>query len=129
VGETAIELSARGARVWSVDADRSAIEWAKASNRGANFIAARVEDALDRLPEPRAVVVNPPRTGLDSRVSAALEKLAASGRHLRVAYVSCDPATLARDLKRMPSLRLLELNAYDLFPQTAHVEALAVLEG
>ena len=47
----------------------------------------------------------------------------------RLVYVSCDPATLARDLKRMPALRIARVTAYDLFPQTAHVETLAVLEA
>ena len=47
----------------------------------------------------------------------------------RLSYVSCDPATLARDVARMPSLRLAAVTAYDLFPQTSHVEILAVLEA
>ena len=64
----------------------------------------------------------------------------ASRRHLtaaaqRVVYVSCDPATLARDLARLlsapavlPSYRLSALRCFDLFPQTAHVETVAVLD-
>jgi len=54
----------------------------------------------------------------------------------RIAYVSCDPATLARDLSRLllrlpasPPLRLAQLRAFDLFPQTAHVETVAILEA
>jgi 23S rRNA (uracil1939-C5)-methyltransferase len=129
VGDTARALAALGAKVWSVDADRGAIEWARTVPGDVKFVAARAEDALDRLPEPGGVVVNPPRTGLDRRVCAVLERLAGARRGIRVAYVSCDPATLARDIKRMPSLRLHALGAYDLFPQTAHVEALAVLEA
>ena len=46
----------------------------------------------------------------------------------RVVYVSCDPATLARDLSRLPSYRLTDVRAFDLFPQTAHVETVAVLD-
>jgi 23S rRNA (uracil1939-C5)-methyltransferase len=131
VGDTARALAARGAGVWSVDADRSAIEWAEAQGDVITYIAARAEDALRKLPEPDAIVVNPPRTGLDARVSAYLDRWGkgAASPVNRVAYVSCDPATLARDLRRIPSLRLASVVAYDLFPQTAHVERLAVLEG
>jgi 23S rRNA (uracil1939-C5)-methyltransferase len=131
VGDTARALAARGASVWSVDADRSAIEWAEAQGDVITYIAARAEDALRKLPEPDAIVVNPPRTGLDARVSAYLDRWGkgAASPSKRVAYVSCDPATLARDLRRIPSLRLASVVAYDLFPQTAHVETLAVLEG
>jgi 23S rRNA (uracil1939-C5)-methyltransferase len=133
VGDTARALSARGARVWSVDADRGAVEWAVAAERGERegitYVAASVEHVLGRLPEPYAAVVNPPRTGLDARVSEWLNRWAgaASATARRLVYVSCDPATLARDLKRMPNLELVDLTAYDLFPQTAHVETLAVL--
>jgi 23S rRNA (uracil1939-C5)-methyltransferase len=75
---------------------------------------------------PDAVVVDPPRTGL----GAALAKnLAAATGAARVVYVSCEPATLARDLAVLAAegLRLVSLRGYDLFPQTAHVEAIAVL--
>ncbi len=135
VGEAADLLARRGARVWSVDADRRAIEWARGRERfgggqeAVQRIAARVEESLHRLPEPDAVVVNPPRTGMSQPASAALEAWAGRRPGGRLSYVSCDPATLARDLARMPSLRLRALTAYDLFPQTSHVETLALLEA
>lgn len=134
VGDTAALLAGLGGRVWSVDADRSAVEWAQerlARERGVDaaltFVVGRAEESLHRLPEPDAVVVNPPRAGLAPRVSAWLERWASGRSGARLAYVSCDPATLARDLARMSSLRLGSVTAYDLFPQTAHVETLAVL--
>lgn len=131
VGDTARQLAAAGAVVASVDADRSAIEWARRQTNGPQgsitYLAERVEDVLRRLPPPEAVVVNPPRTGLHARVADHLERWAGGRRAARVSYVSCDPATLARDLKRMPSLVIESLQASDHFPQTAHVECLAVL--
>jgi 23S rRNA (uracil1939-C5)-methyltransferase len=74
-----------------------------------------------------AIVVDPPRTGL----GAALAKdLAAAAGAARVVYVSCAPATLARDLAVLAAegLGLRSLQGFDLFPQTAHVEAIALLE-
>jgi tRNA/tmRNA/rRNA uracil-C5-methylase (TrmA/RlmC/RlmD family) len=74
--------------------------------------------------------VNPPRGGLDPRVPAALEAAATGepGRGPRaVLYVSCNPATLARDLARMPSYALRSAEAFDMFPQTAHVETVCEL--
>ena len=75
---------------------------------------------------PDAIVVDPPRTGL----GAALAKdLAAAAGAARVVYVSCAPATLARDLTVLAAegLQLVSVRGFDLFPQTAHVEAIAVL--
>ena len=87
-----------------------------------------MEETLHRLPDPDAVIVNPPRAGLHPRVAAALHTWGASRTGARLCYVSCDPATLARDLQRLVPFTLRDLRAYDLFPQTSHVETLAVLE-
>jgi 23S rRNA (uracil1939-C5)-methyltransferase len=71
------------------------------------------------------VLLNPPRTGL-SRVAGG--RLADRGPR-RIVYVSCDPATLARDLGHLVACgagyRVTHVRAYDLFPQTAHVETVA----
>ena len=66
-----------------------------------------------------------PRSGVDARVT---EALGAAGPP-RLIYVSCDPATLARDIGRLSSAyEIVHVRAFDLFPQTAHVEAVVVLE-
>jgi 23S rRNA (uracil1939-C5)-methyltransferase len=136
VGDAARLLAQRGATVWSVDADAAAVEWARTQDTGGvgggiTYIAGRCEETLHRLPAPDVCLVNPPRTGLHQRVAAALDRWASdarrSGRPTAMSYVSCDPATLARDLSRMSSLDLAGVTAYDLFPQTSHVETLAVL--
>ncbi|MEA3307880.1 MAG: 23S rRNA (uracil(1939)-C(5))-methyltransferase RlmD [Chloroflexota bacterium] len=72
-----------------------------------------------------AVVVDPPRTGLDTEAVDALVALAPT----RIAYVSCDPATLARDARRLANqgYELAWVQPVDLFPQTFHIESVALL--
>jgi 23S rRNA (uracil1939-C5)-methyltransferase len=88
---------------------------------------AAVEDYLRDAGEiPDFVVADPPRTGLGKRVVARLLQL----RPARVHLVSCDPATLARDLAQMTAdgaYRVEELVLLDLFPQTFHMETLVKL--
>ncbi|GAB3155873.1 class I SAM-dependent RNA methyltransferase [Microbispora hainanensis] len=87
----------------------------------------RVEEALDRLRIERAdlVVADPPRAGLGRPVVERVAGLEAS----RVVYVSCDPATLARDVAWFAGLgyRLEDLRAFDQYPMTQHVECVALL--
>jgi 23S rRNA (uracil1939-C5)-methyltransferase len=124
IGETTAALARAGAVPESVESDARAVAEAEARGPRARRLVGRVEEVLAELHPPELVVTNPPRTGMDQRVTGALERLAPS----RVAYISCDPATLARDLGRMPGYRIVQLRAFDLFPQTAHVETVALLE-
>jgi 23S rRNA (uracil1939-C5)-methyltransferase len=124
IGETTSALARRGARVGSVESDPRAVAEADARGPTARRLAGRVEDVLGQLDPPDLVITNPPRAGMDARVTAELERLGPA----RIVYVSCDPATLARDLGRLPTYRIAGLRAFDLFPQTAHVETVAVLE-
>jgi 23S rRNA (uracil1939-C5)-methyltransferase len=128
VGDTARLLAARGASVVSVDADERAVAWARRGDAAPaiRFVAGRAEDVIGSLPDPDAVVLNPPRGGLHWDVTLRLTGVPVG----RVAYVSCDAATLARDLSRLgATYQIGALRAFDLFPQTAHVETVAVLEG
>jgi 23S rRNA (uracil1939-C5)-methyltransferase len=91
------------------------------------FLAHGLADATRR--EVTHVVVNPPRTGLSDTVRAAL---AGPGfEALReIVYVSCDPATLGRDVRalaREGGFRLVRATPFDMFPQTGHVEVVATL--
>jgi 23S rRNA (uracil1939-C5)-methyltransferase len=124
IGETTAALAREGASVESVEADRRAVAEAERQGPVARRHAARVEHVLGELRPPDLVITNPPRTGMDARVPEALERL----QPARVVYVSCDPATLARDLYRLPGFGLADVRAFDLFPQTAHVETVAILE-
>ena len=103
---------------------------AACTEAGSRAVAARVEDALADALAADVVLVNPPRGGLDPRVPATLER-AAHGGHgsapRAVIYVSCNPATLARDLARMPAWAIRSVQPFDMFPQTAHVETLVEL--
>jgi tRNA/tmRNA/rRNA uracil-C5-methylase (TrmA/RlmC/RlmD family) len=73
-----------------------------------------------------AAIVDPPRKGLEDSV---LEGLAARPVPLLL-YLSCNPATLARDLRRLQAAyRVVSLRGYDFFPHTPHIETLAILES
>ena len=124
IGETTATLAHAGAAVESVESDGRAVAEAEARGPSARRLTGRVEDVLGRLGRPDLVVTNPPRVGMDPRVPAELERR----RPERIVYISCDPATLARDLARLTGYRLGGVRAFDLFPQTAHVETVAVLE-
>jgi 23S rRNA (uracil1939-C5)-methyltransferase len=121
IGETSALLAAGGATVESVEAVPAV---RRLGGPAARWHDGRVEDLVGLLATPDVVVTNPPRAGMDA---GAVAGLAAAGP-ARIAYVSCDPATLARDLRRLAGYRLAVVRAFDLFPQTAHVETVAVLE-
>lgn len=125
-GDLAAALHARGIRVSAVELDEDATAVAASRlSRPSRAINARVEDVIGGLLPADIVIVNPPRAGLDSRVTRALD--AAPSPQLLV-YISCDPATLARDVARLPSWTIASMDAFDMFPQTAHVETVAILE-
>jgi 23S rRNA (uracil1939-C5)-methyltransferase len=86
-----------------------------------------VEDHLRRdHPRPGTLIVDPPRTGISRDAMDAIPQLAAR----RIVYVSCDPPTMARDARRLldGGYRLTALTAFDLFPNTPHVEAVGVFD-
>ncbi|HEX8186622.1 MAG TPA: class I SAM-dependent RNA methyltransferase [Blastocatellia bacterium] len=134
VGLFTIQLAARFDRVIGVESDREATRFARENilaNRVPNvqFFNARVEQWLDTFtkqqrgnPPPGLLLLDPPRSGAAEAVShiAAL-------RPASISYVSCDPVTLARDLRRLidSGYDLQRVTAVDLFPQTYHVETVA----
>ena len=125
-GATAIPLARDGARVTAIESDRDAVARCAAElPAGSRAITARVEDAIGTALPADVVLVNPPRTGIHESVARALDDTATPPR--AVIYVSCDPATLARDLTRMPRYAIASLRAFDMFPQTAHVETVCEL--
>jgi 23S rRNA (uracil1939-C5)-methyltransferase len=124
VGLHARRLARRGASVVGIEQDAMAVAEARRAVPEATFVSAAVEDALPSALPAELVVLNPPRTGITADAADAL--MAAPPR--RIIYVSCDPATLGRDLKRLaPPFELRSIRCFDLFPQTAHVETVAEL--
>ena len=125
-GATAVPLARSGHRVTAVEADRDAsARCASELPEGSRAIAARVEEVIADVLPVDLVLVNPPRTGLHERVTAELQGTPAAPS--AIIYVSCDPPTLARDLARMPRYRIAGIRAFDMFPQTAHVETVCEL--
>lgn len=125
-GELAMALASTGVRVSAIELDSDASSHAAVRlPAGSTSISAKVEEVLGSLLPADVVVLNPPRTGVDGRVTEQLEQCDPPPR--AVIYVSCNPATLARDLARMPRYRIASLRAYDMFPQTAHVETVCEL--
>lgn len=138
VGLFAAALIDRGcATVTGVDGSRSVVELARQNLADAGdrcrFIAGSVDRVLARPRSARGlpdsvdlVVLDPPRAGAGRRVVQAICR-----RQPRaVGYVSCDPATLARDLATFADqgYQVTSLRAFDLFPMTHHVECVAILE-
>jgi len=125
-GQTAVALAENGVRVTAIEADADASRWsASLLPPHSRAIRARVEDAIPGLFPADLVILNPPRAGVDERVTQVLEREA---EHVRaLIYVSCNPATLARDLARLPSYTIESVRGFDMFPQTAHVETVCEL--
>ena len=102
---------------------------ARNSLENVTFLCADAGQAAQQLAErgtaPDVIVVDPPRKGLDETAVQA----AAAMQPRRIVYVSCDPATLARDIKRFAPLGYVpaHVEAVDLFPRTAHVETVVLL--
>jgi 23S rRNA (uracil1939-C5)-methyltransferase len=118
----------RRARVTAVEGDRFAAADLKANASAHAGVAVHhqaVEEFLEaRRATPDVVVVDPPRTGLSRAAIDGVLRLHAG----RVIYVSCDPATLARDARRLvdSGYSIERVDAFDLFPNTPHVETVAV---
>ncbi len=126
-------LARRARRLWAVDEDREAIATLRETIRRHRLRVharrGRADRTLRRWLEDgrraQVVVLDPPRAGLGLDVARDLARL----RPERVVYVSCDPATLARDLAPLVAggLRLAAVHTFDLMPHTAHVETVATL--
>ena len=90
-----------------------------------SFICDKVENKIDTFKDVNLVIIDPPRVGLDSKTIKYLIEINPE----KIIYVSCDPATLSRDLKELNSkFNILEVTPVNMFPRTYHVECISVLE-
>jgi 23S rRNA (uracil1939-C5)-methyltransferase len=132
VGLFALPIAAGGARVIAVEGDPSS--GADLADNASPFaghirvLRGSVEDAVNLrdLASPDVVILDPPRTGASPEALAGIVAWAAP----RVVYVSCDPPTLARDSAKLiaAGYRLESIDAFDCFPNTPHVECVAVFD-
>ncbi|MEX2270219.1 MAG: RsmD family RNA methyltransferase [Vicinamibacterales bacterium] len=130
VGLFAAEAASRGAEVIAVEHDASAtrdlVRNLSPFGLSARAVTQPVETWLGgRGSLPETIIVDPPRTGLSTEIRQRLIAL----KPEKVVYVSCDPVTLARDVKEFVTAgyQLTQLEALDLFPNTPHVESIACL--
>lgn len=135
-GTITLCLAKRAKTVIGVEIIDAAIENAKENARlngieNARFFCADAGQAATQLAQegirPDVIVVDPPRKGLSADVIGAIVKMCPK----KVVYVSCDPATLARDVKILceNGYRLTHAEAVDLFPRCSHIESVVCLEG
>ena len=129
VGTFAILLAGFAKRIIAIEESAAAIRDAAANASGienVEFIEGKTEDVLGSMETlPDAVILDPPRSGCHPTVLEALIRLAPE----RTVYVSCDPEALARDLDLLVrgGLRIESVRPIDMFPQTHHVETVALL--
>jgi 23S rRNA (uracil1939-C5)-methyltransferase len=135
VGVYGLTLAGAGATVTACEADPRAVTCGRRAARdhrrtGFRMVRADVGSFLSssaaREPAPTTVVANPPRTGFGPGVAEGIAELGPE----RIVIVSCDPATLARDLRHLTAAGYspTRLVAVDLFPQTPHIESVTLLQ-
>ena len=131
VGTFAVLLASHARRVLAVEESGPAVKDGRLNAEGVGnveFVQGKVEEVLPQLTErPDVVLLDPPRAGCHQTVLDSLIR----HRPRRVVYVSCEPATLARDLRILcdGGFTLREAQPVDMFPQTYHIECVALLEG
>lgn len=134
-GSISLFLAQGAAKVYGIEVVEAAVQDARANARingieNAEFIVGLAEEVMPRLYEqgvrPQVVVLDPPRKGCET----ALLDAVVSMQPERVVYVSCNPATLARDLKYLDgrSYKAVEVQPVDMFPHTAHVECVVEIQ-
>ena len=133
VGSIGIFLSNDVAKVYGIEIEETAVDMANINIKennvtNAEYIAGSVEDKIEEFKKrnivPDVIVVDPPRKGLDDKSIDYILEFAPK----KIGYVSCNPATMARDLKKLnDKYDILSITPVDMFPHTSHVECVAVI--
>lgn len=131
IGTISLFLAKKAKEVYGVEIVPAAVENAKENAKlngieNAYFTVGKAEDEAKKLPKPDVIVVDPPRKGCDEKLLETIMNY----KPERVVYVSCDPATLARDLKVLcgdGGYKLEEVQAVDQFSRGVHVETIVLL--
>ena len=122
-------LANRSKRVFGIEIDKNAhanAEGLKQKNKITNLenICGDCSEELEKIKSFDSIVLDPPRSGCDKKVIETINKVAPQ----KIIYISCDSATLARDISRLSDYSIKSVQPFDMFPETKHVETLCVLE-
>ena len=135
IGTISLFLAKKAGKVYGVEIVPEAIEDAKENARlngirNAEFFVGKAEEVLPQKYEEEGIradviVVDPPRKGCDEKCLETMVRM----RPDRIVYVSCDPATLARDLKYLcrQGYEVKKVKGCDMFPETVHVESVVLM--
>ena len=129
-GTIGIYVSNYAKKIIGIDSNGSNIKNANKNKelnnvKNIEFICDRVENRINEFKNIDLIIVDPPRAGLDPKTKNYLKELKSD----TIIYVSCDPVTLARDLKELNDIyNIKSIKPFNMFPRTYHVESISVLE-
>ena len=133
VGSIGIFLSDKVSKIYGIEIEKTAVEMANLNLKindvkNAEYIAGSVEDKIEEFEKrniaPDVIVVDPPRKGLDDKSIEYILNFSPK----KIGYVSCNPATMARDIKKLSEkYDIKKITPVDMFPHTSHVECVTVL--
>jgi 23S rRNA (uracil1939-C5)-methyltransferase len=130
-GTIPIFMAHRVRSVTGIEMNRSAVRDARKNCKENDinnclFVCGDIREKLSAttLPKPDVLIIDPPRAGMHKAVLAQVLSLSAE----KIIYISCNPATMARDINQMiPDYQLIEIQPVDMFPNTYHIESVANL--
>lgn len=135
IGTISLYLAQKTKKVYGIEVVKEAVEDAKENARinkidNVEFLAGKAEEVFPKLlkegEKANKLVLDPPRKGCEKEVPDAIVELSPE----RIVYVSCNPSTMARDVKILveAGYKVVEVQPVDMFPHTAHVETIALIQ-